>query len=283
MLDLTLDVFRRAGYAIGSLSTESRRLVFPCPEIGMTFLIVRPTDVPTYVEYGAADVGIVGKDVLMEQDSDVYEPLDLGFGACRIAVAALKRQASRDRLSSKIRVATKYPKITERYFNQRGVSVEIVKLYGSIELAPLVGLADRIVDLVETGNTLKAHDLVEVECIAQSTARVVVNRASLKLKHAVITELIKNLRAVTRTPAGSRATAPRASSRGVRTSRRRASPERPEPPPSEPFSPPSRKWHRVPVCRGLPSKRRSSQSCKLLSGAAIGRCSVTRNSSTASP
>ena len=106
MLDLTLDVFRRAGYAPGSLSTESRRLVIPCPENGMTFLIVRPTDVPTYVEYGAADVGIVGKDVLMEQDSDVYEPLDLGFGACRIAVAALKGQASRDRLSSKIRVAT---------------------------------------------------------------------------------------------------------------------------------------------------------------------------------
>ncbi|HEY6288537.1 MAG TPA: ATP phosphoribosyltransferase, partial [Nitrospiraceae bacterium] len=157
MLDLALDVFRRAGYALGSLSTESRRLVFPCPEIGMTFLIVRPTDVPTYVEYGAADVGIVGKDVLMEQDSDVYEPLDLGFGACRIAVAVLKGQASRDRLSSKIRVATKYPKITERYFNQRGVPVEIIKLYGSIELAPLVGLADRIVDLVETGNTLKAH------------------------------------------------------------------------------------------------------------------------------
>jgi ATP phosphoribosyltransferase len=197
---------------MGSLSTESRRLVFPCPEIGMTFLIVRPTDVPTYVEYGAADVGIVGKDVLMEQDSDVYEPLDLGFGACRIAVAALKGQASRDRLSSKIRVATKYPKITERYFNQHGLSVEIVKLYGSIELAPLVGLADRIVDLVETGNTLKAHDLVEVE----STARLVVNRASLKLKHAVITELIKKLRVVTRTPAGSRSAAPRASLRGVR-------------------------------------------------------------------
>ena len=90
MLELALDVFRRAGYALGSFSNESRRLVFPCPEIGMTFLIVRPTDVPTYVEYGAADVGIVGKDVLMEQDSDVYEPLDLKFGACRIAVAALK-------------------------------------------------------------------------------------------------------------------------------------------------------------------------------------------------
>ena len=187
----------------------------------MTFLIVRPTDVPTYVEYGAADVGIVGKDVLMEQDSDVYVPLDLGFGACRIVVAALKGQASRDRLSSKIRVATKYPKITERYFNQRGVSVEIVKLYGSIELAPLVGLADRIVDLVETGNTLKAHGLVEVECIAQSTARLIVNRASLKLEHAVVTELIKKLRAVSGTSTGSRTAAPRNASRGARRTVRR--------------------------------------------------------------
>ena len=183
----------------------------------MTFLIVRPTDVPTYVEYGAADVGIVGKDVLMEQESDVYEPLDLGFGACRIAVAALNGQASRDRLSSKIRVATKYPKVTERYFNQRGMPVEIIKLYGSIELAPLVGLADRIVDLVETGNTLKAHDLVEVECIARSTARLVVNRASLKLKHAVVTELISNLRTVTSTPTRSRTSVLRKFSRGGRS------------------------------------------------------------------
>src|SRR4029079_5792027 len=113
MLELTLDVFRRAGYALGGLATESRRLVFPCPEIGMTFLIVRPTGVPTYVEFGAAEAVIVGKDVLLEQDSDVYEPLDLRFGACRIAVAALKGQASRDRLSSTIRVATKYSEITE--------------------------------------------------------------------------------------------------------------------------------------------------------------------------
>lgn len=195
LLDPTLEVFRRAGYAPTTLSTDSRKLVFSCPEIGITFLIVRPTDVPTYVEYGAADVGICGKDVLMEQDSDVYEPLDLGFGACRIAVAALRGQESRNRLSSKIRVATKYPNITERYFNQRGVPVELIKLYGSIELAPIVGLADRIVDLVETGSTLKAHGLVEVELIARSTARLVVNRASLKLKHAAVTELIRKLRA----------------------------------------------------------------------------------------
>lgn len=197
LIESALDVFRRAGYKIDGLSGESRRLVFVCPEVGITFLIVRPSDVPTYVEYGGADAGIVGKDVLMEQETDVYEPLDLGFGACRISVAALKGEGLRDRLSSKIRVATKYPKITERFFNQRGIPVEIIKLYGSIELAPVVGLADRIVDLVETGSTLKAHDLVEVEVIAQSTARFIVNRASLRLKHEPLMELIRRLRAAT--------------------------------------------------------------------------------------
>ena len=221
LIEPTIELFARAGYSAMQLATDSRRLVFPCPEIGMTFLIVRPTDVPTYVEYGAADVGIVGKDVLLEQDSDVYEPLDLGFGACRIAVAALQGEESRDRLSSKIRVATKYPKITERYFNQRGVPVEIIKLYGSIELAPIVGLADRIVDLVETGSTLKAHDLVEVECIAQSTARLIVNRASLKLKHKAVTELVRKLRAAClKTQWSRQAAAPKLSRKAGRQGKR---------------------------------------------------------------
>lgn len=194
LLSPTLELFRTAGLVNGALSEKSRRLVFPCPRAGITLLIVRPSDVPTYVEYGAADVGIVGKDVLLEQDRDVYEPLDLKFGACRIAAAALRGQELRDRLSSKIRVATKYPNITERYFNQKGIPVEIIKLYGSIELAPLVGLADRIVDLVSSGRTLKAHNLVEVELIAESTARLIVNRASLKMKHENITSLIQRLK-----------------------------------------------------------------------------------------
>lgn len=194
LIDPTLELFRRAGYESAGLSGEARRLMFPCPEIDTTFLVVRPSDVPTYVEYGGADAGIVGKDVLLEQDSDVYEPLDLRFGACRISVAALRGAGSHDRLSSKIRVATKYPRITERFFNQRGIPLEIIKLYGSIELAPVVGLADRIVDLVETGNTLKAHDLVEVDVIAQSTARFIVNRASFRLKHGPLKELIRRLR-----------------------------------------------------------------------------------------
>jgi ATP phosphoribosyltransferase len=194
LLEPVMKLLEAAGYHCPGLSTESRKLVFACPAKSATLLIVRPSDVPTYVEHGAADVGVVGKDVLLEQDSDVYEPLDLRVGACRIAVAALQGAASRDGWSSKIRVATKYPKITERYFNQRGIPVEIVKLYGSIELAPIVGLADRIVDLVETGNTLKAHNLMEVEVIAHSTARLIVNRASLKLKHRPLTELIERMR-----------------------------------------------------------------------------------------
>ena len=194
LLEEALALFKRAGYGSPELSGESRRLVFLCPDMGATLLVVRPSDVPTYVEYGAADMGIVGKDVLLEQESDVYEPLDLRFGVCRISVAALRGQESRERLSSKTRVATKYPRITERYFNQRGVPVEIIKLYGSIELAPVVGLADRIVDLVETGNTLKAHDLVEVEVIAHSTARLIVNRASLRLKHQPLMALLSTLR-----------------------------------------------------------------------------------------
>ena len=194
LLGPVLHLLKQAGYHSPGLSVESRKLTFACSSQNATFLIVRPTDVPTYVEHGAADVGVVGKDVLLEQGSDVYEPLDLKVGACRISVAALQGRASPDRWSSKIRVATKYPNVTERYFNQRGVPVEIVKLYGSIELAPIVGLADRIVDLVETGSTLRAHDLAEVEVITTSTARLIVNRASLKLKHAPLMALIEQLR-----------------------------------------------------------------------------------------
>ena len=198
-----LKLFHKAGYGTSGLTAETRKLVLPCLKKDVTFLIVRSSDVPTYVEYGAADVGIVGKDVLLEQDSDVYEPLDLKIGACRISVAVLQGQESRDSLSSKIRVATKYPKVTERYFNQRGIPVEIIKLYGSIELAPIVGLSDRIVDLVETGNTLKAHGLIETEVIAESTARLIVNRASLKLKHRKLTALIDALRRCVKTNARS--------------------------------------------------------------------------------
>jgi len=148
------------------------------------------------VEYGAVDAGIVGADVLMEQAADVYEPLDLGFGACRLAVAAPESAVQRNgRQATKLRVATKYPNLTERYFTQKGIAIEIIKLYGSVELAPLVGLADRIVDLVSSGKTLRAHNLVVTDVITESTARLIVNRASLKLKHKRVAGLIETLRA----------------------------------------------------------------------------------------
>lgn len=194
LLEPTLELFVKAGYSGPPLDVDDRRLVYEWPEAGLTFLIVRPSDVPTYVEYGAADVGVAGKDLLLEYQLEVYEPLDLRIGGCRIAVAAVKGYERPPRLSSKLRVATKYPHITERYFNQQGIPVEIIKLYGSIELAPIVGLSDRIVDLVSTGKTLEANNLTITDVIASSTARLIVNRASLKMKHAVITKLINRLR-----------------------------------------------------------------------------------------
>jgi len=196
LLEPAIDLFKRVGLAPKDISPESRRLIFEHPASGTTIMIVRPSDVPTYVEYGAVDAGIVGADILMEQAADVFEPLDLGFGFCRLAVAAPEAATQRNRKhGTKLRVATKYPNMTERYFTQKGIPIEIIKLYGSVELAPLVGLADRIVDLVSTGKTLRAHNLVVTDVIAESTARLIVNRASLKLKYPRVSGLIEALRA----------------------------------------------------------------------------------------
>jgi ATP phosphoribosyltransferase len=158
-------------------------------------MIVRATDVPTYVEYGSADLGIVGKDTLMEQEKDVYEPLDLKFGYCRMIVAEPAKLAGTDDPSSwsHIRIATKYPHVTEKWFASKGIQIEVIKLYGSIELAPLVGLSERIVDLVSTGETLKQNGMVEVETIAEITTRLIVNRASLKTKQKKIAAIIQGL------------------------------------------------------------------------------------------
>ncbi len=195
LLEPAIDLFKRVGLAPKDISADSRRLIFEHQASGTTLMIVRPSDVPTYVEYGAVDVGVVGADVLMEQATDVYEPLDLGFGACRLAVAALASAVERNgRHGIRLRVATKYPNMTERFFTQKGIPIEIIKLYGSVELAPLVGLADRIVDLVSSGKTLRAHNLVVTDVIAESTARLIVNRASLKLKHKRVNSLIEALR-----------------------------------------------------------------------------------------
>jgi len=193
LLDPALELLARVGLLSKKISQESRRLVFEDRASRTTIMIIRPTDVPTYVEYGAVDAGIVGADVLMEQATDVYEPLDLRFGACRLAVAAPAAIKSNGRVT-KLRVATKYPNITERHFTHKGVPIEIIKLYGSIELAPMVGLADCIVDLVSSGQTLKAHNLVVKEVIAVSTARLIVNRASLKLHYQRVNDLVEALR-----------------------------------------------------------------------------------------
>ena len=194
LLSPTLALFRQAGYSGYHVQDGDRRLILEFPDHGHRVLIVRASDVPVYVEYGAADLGVVGKDVLLEQSPDVYEPVDLGLGVCKLVVAKPNGQTPIQRLSSKLRVATKYPNMTERFFNQQGLPVELIKLYGSIELAPLVGLADRIVDLVETGKTLKANNLVEEEIIAWSSARLIVNRASLKMKHAMVTEVLTRIK-----------------------------------------------------------------------------------------
>jgi ATP phosphoribosyltransferase len=197
LLTPAIRLFGRCGMNHRGLQTDTRRLVFENRGQDWRFVIMRDRDVPTYVEYGAADMGIVGKDVLLEEDRDVYEPLDLKFGGCRLVLAQPNGFGKGHRpqsMSSKIRVATKYPKITERYFSEKGLPVEIIKLYGSIEIAPWAGLADQIVDLIATGRTLRENRLSVVETIAESTARLIVNRASLKLKYQQATALIRRLR-----------------------------------------------------------------------------------------
>jgi ATP phosphoribosyltransferase len=175
-----------------------RLLRVPTRDPNVSFLIVRPTDVPTYVEYGAADMGIVGKDILLEHGSDsLYEPLDLNIARCRLSVAARKDEPVCSGSARRLRVATKYPEITRRHFAAKGEQVEIIKLYGSMELAPLVGLADLIVDLVATGNTLKANGLAEIETVCQVSSRLVVNKAAMKMKHAAIQALLQKIAAAT--------------------------------------------------------------------------------------
>ena len=210
LLDGALELLHALG--VEGIDQDSRRLIFTDARRGLRLLFLKPVDIPAYVLYGAADLGIVGKDILLEQDPDVYEPLDLGFGFCRLVVAEPRELWERDDPAkwSWVRVATKYPRLAEQYFTDRGIQVEIVRLDGSIELAPLVGLAERIVDLVQSGETLRANGLVEVAEITRSTARLIVNRASMKTEHAAVNELIDELKAALRSapvqyPVGARA------------------------------------------------------------------------------
>jgi ATP phosphoribosyltransferase len=220
-----LRLLRKAGYIKHSDGDyDSRRLIFDYDDDGVSLLIVKPWDVPTFVEYGAADAGISGKDVLLEKPRNVYEPLDLGIGRCRVVAAADKdiifKEIKRihkhadagpleepfpgigDDIKKKIyysganlRIATKYVRITRDFFNKKGVSnIQIIKLYGNVELAPISGLCDFIVDLVSTGETLKQNNLLPIEDIVAVTSRLIVNRASLKINSRDISLLIDNLK-----------------------------------------------------------------------------------------
>lgn len=185
----------RLGYEAEGLSENSRKLVIKNPEKKIQFIITKPMDLPTYVEYGAADLGVIGKDVLIEEGKDLYELLDLQFGLCRMVLAvpeALKREKLAD--YAHLRVATKYPRVAEEFFLANGIQMEIIKLNGSIELAPMVGLAEMIVDLVETGRTLQENRLIEIASIHRATARFIVNRVSLKMKAKRIQSLVSELK-----------------------------------------------------------------------------------------
>jgi ATP phosphoribosyltransferase len=196
LLDETLPLLARVGIVPVEDPHASRKLILATSRPDIALVILRATDVPTYVRYGAADVGVAGKDVLLEHGTDgLYQPLDLGIGRCRLVVATRRDYdwARSVQRGARIRVATKYVRTAREHFAAKGMHVDLIRLYGSMELAPLAGLADAIVDLVSTGNTLQANDLVAVEDIMPITARLIVNPASLKLKRDVAKPLIDAL------------------------------------------------------------------------------------------
>ena len=184
------DMLRKAGYQLPPEFDESRKLILDVPNENIRFILAKPMDVVTYVEHGVADVGIAGKDVMLEEDRDVYEVLDLKISECYLAVAGLP-----DTKISTVapKIATKYPKVASSYFREQGEQVEIIKLNGSIELAPLIGLAERIVDIVSTGRTLKENGLVELEHICHITSRLIVNPVSYRMKDEPIDDLVERL------------------------------------------------------------------------------------------
>jgi ATP phosphoribosyltransferase len=198
ILEEGLPLLARAGITPAEDPLKSRKLILDTnlPEVKLT--IIRASDVPTYVQFGAADLGIAGKDVLMEYEGDgLYELLDLRIARCRLMVAEPAGLAARDdpKAWTRVRVATKYVNITRRHFAAKGIQTDIIKLYGSMELAPLVGLSDRIVDLVSSGNTLKANGLVEVEHVADISAWLVANKAAMKMKQAPLKALVQRITA----------------------------------------------------------------------------------------
>ena len=191
LADITMDLLEKMGITCDEMKENSRKLIFTNEELKLKFFLAKASDVPTYVEYGAADIGIVGKDTLLEEGRNLYEVLDLNMGKCKFAVAGYSDVKEKLESSNDLRVATKYPNIAKEYFYQKKhQTIEIVKLHGSVELAPIVGLADVIVDIVETGSTLKANGLD----VCPISARMVVNRVSMKLEHERIANIINGLR-----------------------------------------------------------------------------------------
>lgn len=185
-----VELLRKAGYQLPSEFDDSRKLIIDVPEESMRFILAKPMDVPTYVEHGVADVGVAGKDVMIEEERTVYEVLDLKISACYMAVAGLPGYEKKD-INPK--VASKYPNLATQYFKEQGEQVEIIKLNGSIELAPLIGLADRIVDIVSTGRTLKENGLVELETIVPITSRLIVNPVSYRMQDERIDQMVERL------------------------------------------------------------------------------------------
>lgn len=194
LLNPALDVLAALGYDVSAIRGGTRKLIIDDPVHNARFLLLKPFDVVTFVEYGAADLGIVGQDVLLEHESDVFEPLVLNFGHCRIVLAARRERAATDwRLAASVRIASKYPRITRNFFVERGWSAEIIPLNGSVEIAPALGLADLLVDIVDTGRTLHENGLVEIETLCASQAALIVNRASHALRFQEIQDLLSRM------------------------------------------------------------------------------------------
>lgn len=191
----TMGLLEKVGISCEEMKDpDTRKLIFTDEERGLRFFLAKGPDVPTYVEYGAADIGVVGEDTIMEEDRKIYEVLDLGFGKCRMCVAGPESAAKLLNGSEQIRVATKYPKIAKDYFNNtKNQTVEIIKLNGSIELAPIVGLSEVIVDIVETGSTLKSNGLKVLEEVCPLSARVVVNPVSMRMENGRISALLRDM------------------------------------------------------------------------------------------
>jgi len=210
LAERSIALFAGAGVNIGDAGDIGRRLVFDTPDGNIRFILVKPSDVPTYVDYGVADMGVAGKDTLLEENRALYEMLDLGFGKCRLCIAGFATQKRESKaihesslpipprgrlIGAGFRVATKYPNIARRVYEARGQDIEVIPLSGSIELGPLVGLSDVILDIVESGSTLRENGLVVLEEICQVSARLVVNRVSLKTRNTRIRALIEGISA----------------------------------------------------------------------------------------